>query len=157
MKILMVLTSHDRLGNTGRKMGFFGWRSSQLHTASSRTPARRFRSHRPAGGSLRSIRRARNPKIRRRHSLGSSWIARRRPRWLIEQKLSSVVARDYDAVFHPGGDGPLWDLAEDPQSIALIETIYASGKARRSGLPCTRRPPPHLNARWCASRQRAIR
>ena len=43
-------------------------------------------------------------------------------------KLSTVSAADYDAVFYPGGHGPLWDLAEDPQSIALIETMYAEGK-----------------------------
>lgn len=43
-------------------------------------------------------------------------------------KLSTVSAADYDAAFYPGGHGPLWDLAEDPQSIALIETMYATGK-----------------------------
>jgi putative intracellular protease/amidase len=43
-------------------------------------------------------------------------------------KPSSVEATDYDAVFYPGGHGPLWDLAEDPRSIDLIETIYAAGK-----------------------------
>ncbi|MDP1491945.1 DJ-1/PfpI family protein, partial [Klebsiella pneumoniae] len=43
-------------------------------------------------------------------------------------KLSTVSAADYDALFYPGGHGPLWDLAEDPQSISLIETMYAAGK-----------------------------
>ena len=43
-------------------------------------------------------------------------------------KLSDISADDYDAVFYAGGHGPLWDLAEDPNSIALIETMYASGK-----------------------------
>jgi len=43
-------------------------------------------------------------------------------------KLSTVSARDYDALFYPGGHGPLWDLAEDPVSVALIETAYAAGK-----------------------------
>jgi putative intracellular protease/amidase len=43
-------------------------------------------------------------------------------------KLSSVSADDYDAVFYPGGHGPLWDLAEDRDSIALIERLYAAGK-----------------------------
>ncbi len=42
--------------------------------------------------------------------------------------LSSVRAEDYDAVFYPGGHGPLWDLAEDKNSIALIETLYKAGK-----------------------------
>jgi putative intracellular protease/amidase len=43
-------------------------------------------------------------------------------------KLSNVVTGDFDAVFYPGGHGPLWDLAEDKHSIALIESTYAAGK-----------------------------
>ena len=43
-------------------------------------------------------------------------------------KLSDVSPDDFDAVFYPGGHGPLWDLAEDRASIALIETMFASGK-----------------------------
>jgi putative intracellular protease/amidase len=43
-------------------------------------------------------------------------------------KLSNVVPRDFDAVFYPGGHGPLWDLAEDKHSIALIESTHAAGK-----------------------------
>jgi putative intracellular protease/amidase len=44
------------------------------------------------------------------------------------KKLGDVFADDYDALFYPGGHGPLWDLAEDRNSIALIETMYAQGK-----------------------------
>jgi putative intracellular protease/amidase len=43
-------------------------------------------------------------------------------------RLSDVKASDYDAVFYPGGHGPMWDLAEDLRSIALIEAFYSSGK-----------------------------
>jgi putative intracellular protease/amidase len=43
-------------------------------------------------------------------------------------KLSDVSPDDYDAVFYPGGHGPLWDLAEDRHSIGLIESMYAAGK-----------------------------
>ncbi|MDH3832000.1 MAG: type 1 glutamine amidotransferase domain-containing protein, partial [Gammaproteobacteria bacterium] len=43
-------------------------------------------------------------------------------------KLSGIKADEYDALFYPGGHGPLWDLAEDPHSIALIESMYVSGK-----------------------------
>jgi putative intracellular protease/amidase len=42
--------------------------------------------------------------------------------------LSDVTAGEFDAVFYPGGHGPLWDLAEDPDSIALIESTVAAGK-----------------------------
>ena len=44
------------------------------------------------------------------------------------EKLSSIVAKDYDAVFYTGGHGPLWDLAEDRDSIKLIEELYAAGR-----------------------------
>jgi len=43
-------------------------------------------------------------------------------------KLADVKAEDYDTIFHPGGHGPMWDLAESPVSIALIESFYDSGK-----------------------------
>ena len=49
--------------------------------------------------------------------------------------LSGVAPDDYDAVFYPGGHGPLWDLAEDRDSIALIERLQRRGEARRRGLP----------------------
>jgi putative intracellular protease/amidase len=42
--------------------------------------------------------------------------------------LSSISARDHDAAFYPGGHGPLWDLANDPHSIALIETMFCTGR-----------------------------
>jgi putative intracellular protease/amidase len=42
--------------------------------------------------------------------------------------VSDVKAQDYDAIFYPGGHGPLWDLAEDPMSTTLIETFYNDGK-----------------------------
>ncbi|HBL65106.1 MAG TPA: type 1 glutamine amidotransferase domain-containing protein, partial [Achromobacter sp.] len=44
------------------------------------------------------------------------------------QRLADMQAADYDAVFYPGGHGPLWDLAEDTKSVALIETMLAAGK-----------------------------
>jgi putative intracellular protease/amidase len=44
------------------------------------------------------------------------------------RKLSDVRADDYDTVFYPGGHGPMWDLADDPTSIALIEAVYNAGK-----------------------------
>ena len=43
-------------------------------------------------------------------------------------KLTEMRADDFDTVFYPGGHGPMWDLAEDPVSIALLESFYNSGK-----------------------------
>ena len=44
-------------------------------------------------------------------------------------ELADVKAADFDSVFYPGGHGPMWDLAEDPVSIALLESFYNSGKS----------------------------
>jgi putative intracellular protease/amidase len=127
MKILMVLTSHDQLGNTGRKTGFwleefaapyFVFRDAgvELTLAS------------PKGG---------QPPIDPKSDLPENQtpaMARFKKDAAAQRalantvKLSSVKAEDYDTVFYPGGHGLMWDLAESPESIALIESFYNSGK-----------------------------
>ena len=127
MKTLMVLTSHDQLGNTGRPTGFwleefaapyFVFRDAgvELTLASpkggqppldpksdlpeNQTPAMaRFKKDAPAQQALANT-----------------------------VKLADVKAEDFDTVFYPGGHGPMWDLAESPTSIALLEAFYNSGK-----------------------------
>jgi putative intracellular protease/amidase len=127
MKILMVLTSHDQLGNTGRKTGF--WLEEFA------TPYYVFRDAgaeitlaSPAGGQPPL-----DPKSGEPDSLTD---ATRRFEADTEAqaalantvKLSGIKADEYDALFYPGGHGPLWDLAEDSHSIDLIESMYVSGK-----------------------------
>ena len=127
MKILMVLTSHDQLGNTGRKTGFwleefaapyFVFRDAgvDLTLAS------------PKGG---------QPPIDPKSDLPENQtpaMARfkkddRAQKELSQTvKLADVKAEDFDTVFYVGGHGPLWDLAESPVSIALLESFYNSGK-----------------------------
>jgi len=127
MKILMVITSHDQLGNTGRKTGFwleefaapyFVFRDAgvQLTLAS------------PKGG---------QPPIDPKSDLPENQtpaMARFKKDEAAQKalahtvKLADVKAEDFDTVFYPGGHGPMWDLAEDPVSIALIESFYNSGK-----------------------------
>ena len=127
MKILMVLTSHDQLGRTGRKTGFwleefaapyfvFKDVGVELTLAS------------PKGG---------QPPIDPKSDLPenqTSAMARFKQDPLAQKdlantvKLASVKSNDYDTVFYPGGHGPMWDLAESPDSIALIESFYNSGK-----------------------------
>jgi putative intracellular protease/amidase len=127
MKILMVITSHDQLGATGRKTGFwleefaapyFVFRDAgvELTLAS------------PKGG---------QPPIDPKSDLPENQTAamarfkqdERAQRELSHTvRLADVHAEDYDTVFYPGGHGPMWDLAEDPKSIALIESFYDSGR-----------------------------
>jgi putative intracellular protease/amidase len=127
MKILVVLTSHDQLGDTGRKTGF--WLEEF---------AAPFYVFKDAGVemTLASPKGGQPPLDPKSDDPDSQTEATRRFKKDKEvqaalantAKLSTVSAADYDAVFYPGGHGPLWDLAEDPQSIALIETMYAAGK-----------------------------
>ncbi len=127
MKFLMVLTSHDQLGNTGRKTGFwleefaapyFVFRDAgvDLTLAS------------PKGG---------QPPIDPKSDLPENQTAamarfkkdERAQKELSQTvKLADVKAEDFDTVFYVGGHGPLWDLAESPVSIALLESFYNSGK-----------------------------
>lgn len=127
MKILLVLTSHGQLGDTGKPTGFwleelaapyyvFKDAGAELLLASpkggqppldpksdepdAQTEAtRRFRADREAMQALAST-----------------------------TPLASVNADDFDAVFYPGGHGPLWDLAESQDSRVLIESTLAAGK-----------------------------
>ena len=127
MKILMVLTSHDELGDSGRKTGFwleeftspyyaFKDAGVDLTLASPKggQPPLDPRSDQPEAKSDSTQRFKADPEAQR-------VLAKTR-------KLAGVVASDFDAVFYPGGHGPLWDLAEDANSIALIEAMLAAGK-----------------------------
>ena len=127
MKILMVLTSHDQLGNTGRKP-VSGWKRVRLPTSFSETPVLNSRWRHRKGASRRSIRKAIYPKIKRRPRRDSKRMRPRKRRSLTPAGLADVKAEDFDTVFYPGGHGPMWDLAEDPVSIALLESFYNSGK-----------------------------
>ena len=127
MKIVMVLTSHDKLGNTGRPTGFwleefaapyFVFRDSgvELTLAS------------PKGGQPPL-----DPKSDLPENQTPAMTRFKKDKAAQEAlantvKLSSVKSEDFETVFYPGGHGPMWDLAEDPFSIALLESFYNSGK-----------------------------
>lgn len=127
MKILMVLTSHDRLGDTGKKTGF--WleefaapfyvlkdAGAEITLASPKggQPPLDPKSDEPDAQTEATRRFRSDPEAQRA-------LAATTP-------LSQVDAAAFDAVFYPGGHGPLWDLAEDRESIALIEAFARAGK-----------------------------
>lgn len=127
MKVLIVLTSHDELGDTGKKTGFWleelaapyyrfkdaGYEITLASPKGGQPPldpasnvpdfqtddTRRFEDDDEAGAALAAT-----------------------------VRLETVTEADYDTVFYPGGHGPLWDLAEDPASIQLIEATLSAGK-----------------------------
>ncbi|WP_199443496.1 type 1 glutamine amidotransferase domain-containing protein [Umezawaea beigongshangensis] len=127
MKVLIVLTSHDELGDTGRKTGF--WLEELA------APYYRFKE---AGWQvvLASPRGGRPPLDPKSNEPGFQTEQTRRFEADPEAtaaladtvRLDSVSAGDVDAVFYAGGHGPLWDLAEDADSARLIETTLRSGK-----------------------------
>ncbi|MGW9231985.1 type 1 glutamine amidotransferase domain-containing protein [Pseudorhizobium sp. NPDC055634] len=127
MNILMVLTSHDELGDTGRKTGFWLEEFAAPYYAFLEAGANVTVAS-PKGGQPPLDPKSDEPDFQTEQTrrfqadpAAQSVLASTVP-------LASVSHEDFDAVFYPGGHGPLWDLAEDKDSIALIESLYRSGK-----------------------------
>jgi putative intracellular protease/amidase len=127
MKILMVLTSHDRLGDTGKKTGFWLEEFAAPYYAFKDVGAELTLAS-PAG--------SQPPLDPKSDEADAQTEATRRFKKddAAQQalahtvKLASVSADGFDAVFYPGGHGPLWDLADSRDSVALIERTLAAGK-----------------------------
>ncbi|GAD64567.1 type 1 glutamine amidotransferase domain-containing protein [Aquipseudomonas alcaligenes] len=127
MKILLVLTSHDQLGNTGHKTGFwleefaspyyvFKDAGAQITLAS------------PKGGQPPIDPKSDAPDAQTAATRRFAEDAEAQQLLATSVPLTQVRAEDFDALFYPGGHGPLWDLAEDATSVALIERFIALGK-----------------------------
>jgi putative intracellular protease/amidase len=127
MKVLMVLTSHDQLGNTGQKTGFWleefaspyyvfrdAGATTTLASPKGGQPPLDPRSEEPAFQTAATARFRADPDAR--EALAHT------------KTLSSVREPDFDAIFFPGGHGPLWDLAENADAIKLIEAFNRAGK-----------------------------
>ncbi|WP_244830011.1 MULTISPECIES: type 1 glutamine amidotransferase domain-containing protein [unclassified Caballeronia] len=127
MKVLMVLTSHDQLGNTGRKTGFWLEELAAPYYAFRDAGAEIVLAS-PKGGQPpldpKSNEPANQTEMTHRFEADSQATAQ----LASTVKLDLVSQADFDTVFYPGGHGPLWDLAEDKNSIALIEAFLAAGK-----------------------------
>jgi len=127
MKILIVLTSHDKLGDTGKKTGFWLEEFAApyyvfLDAGAEITVAS------PKGGQPPLDPKSDEPDSQtemterfRRDKAAQQVLAN-------TNVLSELKEADYDAVFYPGGHGPLWDLTSDLASIRLIEQFYKNGK-----------------------------
>jgi putative intracellular protease/amidase len=127
MNILMVLTSHDQLGNTGHKTGFWLEEFAAPYYVF-RDAGAEITLASPLGGQPpldpKSDDAASQTDATRRFKSDSA----ARSALSATVKLSTLKATDFDAVFYPGGHGPLWDLAEDSASIALVDAMIAAGK-----------------------------
>lgn len=127
MNILIVLTSHSELGNTGHKTGFWVEEFAAPYYILKDAGAQVTIAS-PKGGQPPV-----DPKSEESSSQTEATLRYKDDQNLQKQlanskKLSEVSASDFDAVFYPGGHGPLWDLTNDDQSIRLIEAFWKSKK-----------------------------
>ena len=127
MKILMVLTSHYQLGDTGEKTGFWLEEfASPYYAFKDANAAITLAS--PAGGQPPLDPKSDAPDFQTAATERFRGDAEAQAALANTVKLAEVSADDFDAVFYPGGHGPLWDLSEDSSSISLIEIMHAAGK-----------------------------
>jgi len=127
MKILMVLTSHDELGTTGKKTGFWLEELAAPYYAFLDAGAEITLAS-PKGGQPPLDPKSDEPdsqtdETRRFHADSAAQAV-----LASTVKLDTVDQAAFDAVFYPGGHGPLWDLANDKHSISLIEQTLQAGK-----------------------------
>ncbi|MDQ0019653.1 type 1 glutamine amidotransferase domain-containing protein [[Curtobacterium] plantarum] len=127
MKILMVLTSHDELGTTGKKTGFWLEELAAPYYAFLDAGAEITLAS-PKGGQPPLDPKSDEPdsqtdETRRFHADSAAQAV-----LASTVKLDTVDQEEFDAVFYPGGHGPLWDLANDKHSISLIEQTLQAGK-----------------------------
>ncbi|MFN4207843.1 MAG: type 1 glutamine amidotransferase domain-containing protein [Agrobacterium albertimagni] len=133
MKILMVLTSHDQLGDTGKKTGFWLEEFAAPYYVMKDAGADITLAS-PKGGQPPLDPKSDEPDAQTEAT--DRFKADQTAQQLLASTtpLSQIKPDEFDAVFYPGGHGPLWDLAEDRDSIALIEAFAA--KDRPIGVVC---------------------
>jgi putative intracellular protease/amidase len=127
MRILIVLTSHNQLGNTGEKTGFwleeFAAPYYRLLDAGAELTLAS-----PAGGQPPLDPKSSAPDAQTEATRRFNGDREAQSVLAKTEKLADIKAGNFDAVFYPGGHGPLWDLTEDRSSISLIESFVAANK-----------------------------
>ena len=127
MNILMVLTSHDKLGDTGKKTGFWLEEFAAPYYAFLDAGVNITLAS-PAGGQPPLDPSSDTPDAQTKDTKRFKEDAEAQERLETTKKLTDVSAEDFDSVFYPGGHGPMWDLAVDKNSIELIETFIKQDK-----------------------------
>ncbi len=127
MKVLIVLTSHDQLGDTGKKTGFWLEELAAPYYTFKDAGAEIVLAS-PKGGQPPLDPKSNEPDFQTTLTRRFEADAEANAQLARTVRLDSVSQADFDTVFYPGGHGPLWDLAEDRDSIALIESFIAADK-----------------------------
>lgn len=126
-KVLFVLTSHDELGNTGLKTGFWTEElAAPYYALSDKNVEITLAS--PKGGQPPIDPKSEDPSSQTDATRRMDGDQALKEKLKNTHQLSEVKSEDFDAVFYPGGHGPLWDLAEDKVSQQLIVDFYTNGK-----------------------------
>ncbi len=127
MKILMVLTSHSMLGDTGKKTGFWVEEFAAPYYVLSDAGVE-ITIASPLGGQPPIDPKSEDPGAQTPDTIRFFKDRAVLSKLANSEKLSEINQADFDAVFYPGGHGPLWDLANDQNSIKLIEAFYTANK-----------------------------
>jgi putative intracellular protease/amidase len=127
MKVLIVLTSHDQLGTTGKKTGFWLEELAAPYYTFKDAGAEIVLAS-PKGGQPPLDPKSNEPSSQTDATRRFESDAAAQDQLAHTVRLDAVSQADFDTVFYPGGHGPLWDLAEDAHSIALIESFIQAGK-----------------------------
>lgn len=126
-KVVFILTSHEELGNTGEKTGFWIEEfAAPYYLLKDKGVEVTLAS--PKGGQPPIDPKSNEPDFQTPATLRFNKDEELQNVMANTTKLSDISEADYDAIFYPGGHGPLWDLAEDRHSIALIEAFYTNDK-----------------------------
>lgn len=127
MKVLFVLTSHDKLGDTGKKTGFWVEEfANPYYTLLDKGAEITIAT--PKGGAAPIDPSSDSPDAATEDTERFNKDTEAKNKIANTKVLADMNADDFDAVFYPGGHGPLWDLANDEKSIALIEKFNAQKK-----------------------------
>jgi putative intracellular protease/amidase len=127
MKVLMVLTSHDELGDTGEKTGFWLEELAAPYYAFKDAGAEITLAS-PHGGQPPLDPKSNEPDFQTDFTHRFEADEAAKTQLAATVRLDSVSQADFDTVFYPGGHGPMWDLAEDENSAQLIESFLQAGK-----------------------------
>jgi len=127
MKVLMVLTSHSELGDTGKKTGFWIEEFAAPYYVLAGAGVEVTLAS-PNGGQPPIDPKSAAPDAQTEATRRFEKDEALKQQLANTQKLSEVKADDFDAVFFPGGHGPLWDLTVDPDAIRLVEAFWSSKK-----------------------------
>lgn len=127
LKVLVVLTSHDQLGDTGAKTGFWVEEFAAPYYVMADAGVD-ITIASPKGGQPPIDPKSALPDFQTEATKRFDADKALQAKLANSIVLADVTAKDYDAIFYPGGHGPLWDLANDKSSIALIETFWQHDK-----------------------------